>query len=267
MITFPNAKINIGLNVVSKRKDGYHNLESIFYPIELCDVLEIVEAKKSKITTSGIKIEGDVQSNLVLKAYKLLNNKYQIPEVAIHLHKNIPFGAGLGGGSSDAAFTLKMLNELFQLNLKEEQLIYFAEQIGADCPFFLKNKPCFASGIGNRLEPILLDLSKYKIVVVKPDIFVGTPEAYRNIIPKKPAFNLHKLNNLPIEEWKNVAVNDFEENIFSIYPEVRKIKEILYEQGALYAAMTGSGSAVFGIYRHLPVNFNNYLPKGIYIYR
>ena len=253
--------------MVSKRSDGYHNLNTIFYPIELCDVLEIVESEKTEISISGIEIGGNPENNLVFKAYTLLKENFQIPNVAIHLYKNIPFGAGLGGGSSDAAFTLLMLNQLFQLKLTKAELIRFALKIGADCPFFLYNKPCFASGIGNVLKPVSIDLSKFIIVVLKPQVFVSTKEAYQNIIPEKPGFNLQNLGTLAVEEWKNAALNNFEKHVFILYPEIAKLKQILYGQGALYASMSGSGSAVFGIFRRLPADFDKFIPTGIYIYR
>lgn len=267
MIVFPNAKINIGLNVVSKRPDGYHNLETVFYPVKMADALEFVEAKKTTLSISGIEVGGNTQDNLILKAYRLLKQDYQLPELAFHLHKVVPFGAGLGGGSSDAAFTLKGLNSHFNLNISDEQLEKYASQIGADCPFFIKNKSTFAFGIGNQFEAIELDLSSYSIVIVKPNIFVSTPEAYRNVCPKAPEFNLRKIGGLPVEEWKDNIVNDFEESVFSAYPEIAKIKETLYKQGAVYASMSGSGSAVYGIFRHSPIDLANYLPKGIFIYR
>ena len=267
MIVFPNAKINIGLNVVSKRTDGYHNLETVFYPVKLADALEFVEAKKTTLSISGIEVDGDSEDNLILNYFVQMKQDYQLPELAFHLHKVVPFGAGLGGGSSDAAFTLKALNSHYNLDLSEEQLEKYASQIGADCPFFIKSQPTFASGIGDQFEDIELDLSSYEIVIVKPDIFVSTPEAYRNVRPKAPEFNLRKTGRLPVEKWKDHIVNDFEESVFSAYPEIAKIKETLYKRGAVYASMSGSGSAVYGIFRHSPTDLANYLPKGIFIYR
>lgn len=267
MIYFPNAKINIGLNVVSKRMDGFHNLETIFFPVKLADALEIVESKKTKFSSSGIEIDGNPENNLVFKAYQILNNDYIIPPVKIHLHKVIPFGAGLGGGSSDAAFALKLLNEYFNLKISSEKLKSYATQIGADCPFFIENKPTFASGIGNQFQPVNLDLSEYKILIIKPNISVSTPDAYRNVIPSKPKFNLKEIENLPIEKWKNTIVNDFEESVFQKYSEINDLKQNLYKMGALYASMSGSGSAVFGIFRHLPANSNQLIPKNSFTYR
>lgn len=267
MISFPNAKINIGLNVVSKRKDGYHNLETIFYPVKLADALEIVEAEKTEFTSSGIKIDGKPEQNLVFKAYLLLQKDFDLAPVKMHLHKVVPFGAGLGGGSADAAFALKMLNSYFKLDISTDRLEKYAALIGADCPFFIQNKPTFAHGIGDQFEAVSLDLSEFKLVIVKPNISVSTPQAYGNIVPAKANFNLRGIENLPIEKWRDVVHNDFEKSVFPLYPEIEKIKQQLYELGALYASMSGSGSAVFGIFRHLPVNLDKYLPKGIFIYR
>ncbi len=267
MIAFPNAKINIGLNVVSKRSDGYHNLETVFYPVRLSDALEIVPSGKFGYSASGLEIDGDPENNLVVKAFRLLEHDFDISPVKIHLHKIIPFGAGLGGGSSDGAFALKMLNNYFSLDLDNQTLRMYAARLGADSPFFIDNQPAFASGIGDQLEPIDIDLSAYQIVIVKPDFSVSTVEAYRNIAPHKPEFNLKKIVGLPVENWKDAVKNDFEESVFPYYPKIREIKEKLYELGASYASMSGSGSAVFGIFRHLPMNLDNSLPKGIFIYR
>lgn len=267
MISFPNAKINIGLNVVSKRTDGYHNLETIFYPVKLADALELTESDNTAFSTSGIEIDGKPENNLVFKAYQLLQNDFNVPHIKLHLHKIIPFGAGLGGGSSDAAFALIMLNEYFKLNLSSAKLKLYAARIGADCPFFIENKPTFATGIGDQFKPINLDLSEYKILIVKPNTSVSTPDAYQNVIPAKPKFNLKNIENLPIEDWKYYLRNDFEKGVFQKYPEIDKLKQALYKMGALYASMSGSGSAVFGIFRHLPIDSDRFIPKGIFTYR
>lgn len=267
MISFPNAKINIGLNVVEKRLDGYHNLETVFYPVKLADALEFVEAKNTRLTISGIQVDGDPENNLIIKAYRLLRRDFQLPEIHFHLHKVVPFGAGLGGGSSDAAFALKMLNKHFNLNLDYQTLERYAAGLGADCPFFISNKPTFAHGIGDQFESINLDLSEYSIVIIKPAFSVSTVEAYRNIIPQKSEFDLRKIASLPVEEWRRVIKNDFEASVFPQHPQIRELKHQLYDLGAVYAAMSGSGSAVFGIFRRLPTDFDNYLPKGIFIYR
>ncbi len=267
MISFPNAKINIGLNVVSKREDGYHNLETIFYPVNLSDALEIVESDTTSFSSSGIEIDGNPTDNLVFQAYQNLKNDFDLPPVKLHLHKIIPFGAGLGGGSSDAAFTLKMLNEYFRLELTNHQLEKYAAKLGADCPFFIQNKATFASGIGDEFEPIELDLSEYKIAIFKPNISVSTPDAYRNIKPEKPRFDLRNIATLPVEKWKNQIQNDFEKSVFPQYPEIRELKEKLYKIGAVYAAMSGSGSAVFAIFHRLSMDFDKFIPKGIFTYR
>ncbi len=267
MIVFPNAKINIGLNVVSRREDGYHNLETIFYPVKLSDALEITDSGKTEFSLSGLRIDSPSENNLVYKAYSLLKKDFKLPALKIHLHKIIPFGAGLGGGSSDAAFALKLISKYCKLDLSTAELKKYASKIGADCPFFIENQPAFASGIGDQLEPVNIDIAEYEIVIVKPRISVSTPEAYRNIKPSQPSFSLKELNKIPIDEWRNLVVNDFERTVFPTYPEIQILKETLYEMGALYASMSGSGSAVFGIFRYLPMDFDNFLPKGIFIYR
>lgn len=267
MIVFPNAKINIGLNVVSKRDDGYHNLETIFYPVKLADALELADSDKTSLSTTGIQINAEPEQNLILKAYRLLSTDYNLPALQFHLHKVIPFGAGLGGGSSDAAFTLKMLNEYFNLGLSSEKLEIYASQIGADCPFFIQNKPTFATGIGNEFHNIELNLSDYEIVILKPNISVSTPEAYKNVIPRNPKFRLNEIVKTPVDDWKNLIVNDFEKSVFQKYPQIAELKQLLYDLGANFSSMSGSGSAVFGIFRHLPVDMKNKIPSGIFIYR
>jgi len=244
-----NAKINIGLSVVSKRLDGYHNLETIFYPAPLADYLDIEPCNgDTTLAIKGIDIDCDPKSNLVYKAWEMLHTEFQIPSVAITLEKNVPFGAGLGGGSSDAANTLKALNTLFSIGLTDTQLEQYAVRLGADCPFFIKNKPVFATGIGNEFTPIDLDLSAYRIEVIKPDVNVSTAMAYRGITPKPASFNLLNISTLPISEWKHYIKNDFEESVFPQFPEIAALKASLYSRGALYAAMSGSGSACFGIF-------------------
>lgn len=267
MVVFPNAKINIGLNVVSKRPDGYHNLETIFYPVSLCDALEMVESDETKLTTSGITIDGSTDKNLILKAYYLLQQQFNLSPVHFHLHKAIPFGAGLGGGSADAAFALKMLNDYFELKLSASQLESFAAQIGADCPFFIRNKPVFATGIGNEFHEIELDLSEYHIVILKPEFSVGTAEAYKNVVPRKPKFNLPEITRTAICDWKYLVVNNFEESVIPKYPQIGGLILLLYDSGASFASMTGSGSAVYGIFRNSPVIDLNKIPSGIFIYR
>ncbi len=248
MLFFPNAKINLGLNITSKRADGYHNLESIFYPIAWCDVLEIIPSKQLSFESSGLSIPG--QGNLCLMAYELMKSHYGIAPVSMHLHKNIPIGAGLGGGSSDAAFTLIALNTIFELGIENDELKKMAAQLGADCPFFIDNAPSLASGIGELLNPIDLDMSNYHLLVVKPDVFVSTLEAFSSIVPQTPIPSLAEEIKMPIEEWR--LKNDFEQSIFPQYPELLEIKKSLVQAGALYASMSGSGSSIYGIFSEKP---------------
>jgi len=255
MLTYPNAKINLGLNVVEKRPDGYHNIETIFYPIGLSDVLQVEVSETCtdySFSSSGILIDGDPEDNLIVKAYHLLRSGYQFPPIDISLIKQIPFGAGLGGGSSDAAFMLKTLNEMFQLKITPGRLEKIAAKLGADCPVFIKNKPVFATGIGNIFTPIKLSLKGYFLLLVKPDIHVSTPVAYSMIEPQKPEISLSELIYKPISEWKNVIKNDFEKSVFASHPEIKSIKNQLYDAGALYASMSGSGSSVYGIFESIP---------------
>lgn len=250
MIVFPNAKINIGLNVVERRPDGFHNIESIFYPVkELFDVLEVVESDELKFTSSGIAIPGSHDDNLCLKAYRVIKADFDIASVHIHLHKVIPIGAGLGGGSADAAFTLKALNELFKLQLTDEQLINYARKLGSDCAFFIKNSPVYAFGKGDEFEPVVLDLSNYNIKIEYPNTHIGTAEAYAGVSPKKSVKSIKEAIHLPISEWRNALKNDFEDSIFLNHPQIKSVKEKFYTEGALYASMTGSGSAVFGVFK------------------
>lgn len=253
MITFPNAKINLGLNIVEKRPDGYHNLETIFYPIPLQDALEITPweggERKYKLAQSGIQIAGDDENNLVVKAYKLLDNLHNLPPIEINLLKHIPSGAGLGGGSADAAFMLCILNQHFQLNIPNEQLEVYAAQLGADCAFFVENKPTFAEGIGNIFSPIELSLKGYKLLLVKPNIFVSTRDAFAQIKPKRPTISLKEVVKMPVEAWKTYMVNDFEESVFPQFPAIADIKAKLYDMGAIYASMSGSGSSVFALFK------------------
>lgn len=248
MISFPNAKINLGLNVVGARSDGYHNLETVFYPIPLCDALEIVPAKRLSLNVLGLPVEGDWEKNLVVRAFRLLQEDFGIPEVAIVLQKNIPMGAGLGGGSSDAAFMLKMLNEQFALHLTNEQLERYASQLGADCAFFVQNKPVFAEGIGNEFSPISLSLKGWQIVLIKPDVHISTVEAYRGVKCVAPDVRLREALQRPIEAWKDCVRNDFEASVFPLHPELGEIKRWLYDSGAVYVAMSGSGSTIYGIF-------------------
>lgn len=254
MVTFPNAKINLGLDIVSKRPDGYHNLETVFYPIPLEDVLEITTVKEESapdytFTMHNAVFEGDNNDNLVVKAYKILAADHKLPKVSIALYKNIPTGAGLGGGSSDAAFTLKMLNEIAELGLSDERLEQYAAQIGADCAFFIKNAPAYATGIGNILTPTTCNISGYTLVLVKPEIHISTKEAYSLVHPAAPETPLTVISQKPVEEWKGLMKNDFEKSVFAAHPSMEGIKEQLYAMGAVYASMSGSGSSFFGIFK------------------
>lgn len=252
MITFPNIKINLGLSITEKRPDGYHNLETVFYPVALEDALEIrtnPEAQqKFTLHQHGMEIAGNPENNLVVKAYLLLDKEFHLPPVEIHLYKHIPSGAGLGGGSSDAAFMLKLLNEHYNLQLSDNQLEDYAAILGADCAFFIKNTPTYAEGIGNIFSPIELSLKGYRIMIVKPDVFVSTREAFANIRPHRPEYPVREVIRRPVAEWKDTLINDFEANVFPQYPVIGEIKEELYHQGAIYASMSGSGSSVFGLF-------------------
>lgn len=253
MITFPCSKINLGLDIVSKRPDGYHNLETIFYPIPLEDALEITVNNRADAPEYTFKMfnatfkDGE-SDNLVVKAYKLLAANHTLPKVDISLYKHIPTGAGLGGGSSDAAFTLKMLNKIASLNFTDEKLEEYAAQIGADCAFFIKARPAFATGIGNILTPVDEYLKGYHLVLVKPDIHISTKEAYSLVVPSIPVVSLADTMSRPVNMWASSMKNDFERSVFAKFPETEKIKENLYRMGALYASMSGSGSSFFGIF-------------------
>lgn len=253
MITFPNAKINLGLNIIEKRPDGYHNLETIFYPINLQDALEVTRRenndKEYTLHISGAPLEGEPEDNLVVKAYKLLKKDYPgLLPVDIHMYKHIPAGAGLGGGSSDAVCMIKLLNDKFSLRLSTERMEEYAAKLGADCAFFIRNKPVFATGIGNLFEPVELSLKGYHIILIKPDIFVSTRDAFAEIKPVRPAVSLKEIVKQPIETWKSSMKNDFEDSVFKKFPEIAAIKDELYDLGAVYAAMSGSGSSVYGIF-------------------
>jgi 4-diphosphocytidyl-2-C-methyl-D-erythritol kinase len=256
MIRFPNAKINLGLQIVEKRADGYHNIETVFYPVNWCDALELTENKgvqgsseNCRLHLSGLPIDGNPNDNLLLKAYTLLSGKKKLPAVDVRLHKEIPMGAGLGGGSADAAFLLKMLNEYFSIGLSEKELEKEAAVLGSDCAFFVTNEPVYAHGKGDQFEPVRCSLKGYEIVVVYPNIHSNTKLAYSRVVPKPGKVNLKKfIEEAPIRDWKEHLVNDFEPSVFHHYPETALIKDQLYHSGALYASLSGSGSAVFGIF-------------------
>lgn len=249
MLAFPNCKINLGLNIIAKRPDGYHDIETVFYPLPLQDVLEIISSDELEFSSSGGSIPGDPEENLCVKAWHLLKQDFpRLPPVKIHLYKNIPIGAGLGGGSSDAAQTLILLNEKFSLGINREQFARYALQLGSDCAFFIYNQPCFAKGRGEVLDPIELDTSSWSLVIVYPPLHVSTSWAYANARPAPLRTSLKEIISLPIAQWKDRLANDFEEAVFHEFPAIRQVKEKLYSHGALYAALSGSGSAVFGIF-------------------
>lgn len=259
MVTFPNAKINIGLQIIEKRLDGFHNIASCFYPVGWCDVLEIVESDELKFSTSGIQIPGDSNQNLCLKAYQLLKADFDLPPVAMHLLKIVPIGAGLGGGSADAAFALKLLNDKFQLQLSHTQLEDYARKLGSDCAFFIQNKPQYCYNKGDEFGNIALSLKGKSIVLVYPNLHISTAEAYANVLPQKPTVDIREGLEKPIAEWKNFIVNDFENGLFKKYEILPTIKAKMYELGALYAAMTGSGSTIYGIFEEIPDLSNKFL--------
>jgi 4-diphosphocytidyl-2-C-methyl-D-erythritol kinase len=253
VISFPNCKINLGLHILGKREDGFHNLETVFYPIAFKDALEVIPATNStteiEFTGTGLAVDGNIADNLCVKAYHLLKKDFpHLPQVKVQLHKSIPMGAGLGGGSADASFMLKLLNEKFHLNLSPSQLINYSLQLGSDCPFFIINKPCFATGRGEILQEIKVDLAAYKIVLINPGIHVNTGWAFSNITPAHPVKSIKEIIQQPVETWKTELKNDFEVPVFAAHPPVKAIKESLYNQGAVYAAMSGSGSTIFGIF-------------------
>lgn len=268
MIIFPIAKINLGLNVVEKRPDGYHNLQTVFYPVPIIDALEVQvmdEAFPSDhdcdLKVTNINIDGDEQRNLVVRAYQLLKKDFPtLPRIHTHLWKGIPTQAGMGGGSSDCAYMMLLLNRQFQLGLTDDQLIQYAAQLGADCAFFILSQPCYAEGIGEKLNPIEVSLNGYHIVVVRPDIPVSTKEAFSLIHPHYPAQNCRETVMQPVETWRETLVNDFEESVFALHPEIGDIKQQLYDMGATYAAMTGSGSALFGLFKKQPDSLSQAFP-------
>lgn len=260
MITFPIAKINLGLNVVERREDGYHNLETVFYPVPIKDALEVhvmdeafPSAVDCDLKVSNIQIEGDEQRNLVVRAYQLLKEDFPtLPRLHAHLWKGIPTQAGMGGGSSDCAYMIMLLNNMFGLGMTDNQMMQYAARLGADCAYFIKSTPCYAEGIGEQLQPVTLDLAGWYIGVVRPDIPVPTKEAFSCIRPHRPQKNCREIVAQPVETWRQELVNDFEESVFALHPEIGSIKERLYAMGATYAAMSGSGSALFGLFQEEP---------------
>ena len=271
MLTKPIAKINLGLNVVERRPDGYHNLETVFYPVQICDALEVFEmdeqfpsAVDCDLKVTNIHIDGDEQKNLVVRAYNLLKQDFPaLPRIHAHLYKGIPTQAGMGGGSSDCGFMITLLNQMFKLGLSDEQMIQYAARLGADCAFFILNKPCYAEGIGEKLEPIGLDLSGWYLAIVRPAIPVSTKEAFSLITPQHPALNCRDVVMQPVETWRDRLTNDFEKSVFALHPEIGAIKDRLYDMGAVYAAMSGSGSSLFGLFRK-PVSLEEFDAEGTF---
>lgn len=266
MIIFPNAKINLGLNVIKRRADGFHNIETVLYPVKIKDALEIVEAADFVFSSSGLP-SGNPGENLCVKAWNLIAQNYAIPGAHIHLHKQIPVGAGLGGGSADAAFCLRLINEKFQLGMSIFQMQDYARILGSDCAFFIENKPVFADGKGDQFQNIDLNLDKYYLVLAMPPVHVNTAEAYHGIKPAVTDFSLNRLPDLPVKEWRETVKNAFEDTIFKKHPIIEKLKDSFYNSGALYASMSGSGASVYGIFEkevRLPeLEQNNVLYYGI----
>ena len=248
MIVYPNAKINLGLNVLSRRNDGYHNIETVFYPIPLQDALEVTDAEVTSLRIVGQHLDCPVEENLVMKALRLIESEFQLPPIDIYLYKHIPSGAGLGGGSSDAAAMMRLLNDRFHLGLSTVDMQQRLASLGADCPFFILNQPALATGVGDVLTPVNMELIGWNLVLVKPDIQVSTRDAYATVTPHQPQMPLAQVVQRPIEEWQQLMVNDFEASVFPKYPEIAAIKDKLLDMGATYAAMSGSGSAVYGLF-------------------
>lgn len=269
MIAFPNCKINLGLNIIAKRDDGFHDLETVFYPLAFHDALEILNEVEGQPKTidhgrnnsiqfkqTGFDVPGNKEDNLCVKAYSLLKKDFlQLPSLYMHLHKAIPLGAGLGGGSADGAFTLKVLNDTFNLNLSTNQLITYATKLGSDCPFFIINQPCYATGRGEVLKPVSVDLGNYSFILINPGININTAWAFSQVMPKTPAQPVMRIITQAVNTWKETLLNDFEDVVSRYHPAIRSIKEELYNHGALYSSMTGSGSTVFGIFE------KNKIPK------
>ena len=271
MLTKPIAKINLGLNVVEKRPDGYHNLETVFYPVQIEDALEVYPMDPEfpseydcDLKVTNITIDGDEQRNLVVRAYNLLKADFPtLPRIHAHLYKGIPTQAGMGGGSSDCGFMITLLNDMFKLGLSDQQMIDYAAHLGADCAFFIFNRPCYAEGIGEKLQPIDLDLKGWYLSLVRPDIPVSTREAFALIKPHYPEVNCREVVKQPVESWRDALVNDFEGSVFAVHPELGAVKDRLYELGATYAAMSGSGSTLFAL-SHQPLNLDEFNSEGTF---
>lgn len=271
MLKFPHAKINLGLFVTRRLENGYHVLQTLFYPIDWCDAVEIIaegEPGECRIVMSGIAIDGDPENNLCVKAYRRLQKLFpDLPGCTIYLKKIVPFGAGLGGGSSDGAHVLLMLREMFSLDISDADLEKEAAAMGADCAFFCRKGAQYCEGIGSEMEPYPLSLSGKHIIVVKPPFGVSTKEAYSNVKPVMPEVPLYELLKKPVEEWKDCIVNDFEKSVFPLHPELAEVKQALYDHGAIYASMSGSGSALFGIFNEEPEGYENWFAEGYEVHK
>jgi len=263
MVTFPPCKINLGLHILSKRPDGYHEIETCFYPIPWTDILEIIPLPEFSFTCTGIELPGNAEENLCVKAYKLLQQDFNFGEANIHLHKIIPSGAGLGGGSSDAASVLVMVNQMFGLKCSSEKLKVYASRLGSDCAFFIDNKPMMGLGRGELLQEVNVNLQGKFLVLVKPDIHVSTADAYAMVKPSQPAAELKTILVSGIHTWRDQLKNDFEQSVFQKFPKINSIKDMLYDAGALYASMSGSGSSVFGIFDK-PIDLTHHFPGAVY---
>lgn len=251
MVLFPPAKINLGLRVLGKRSDGYHDIETCFYPVSLCDILEgiLAAGSETKFSNSGLPIQGNTVENLVTNGYNILNERFRLPPMELHLHKIIPMGAGLGGGSADAAYTLKLINDLFKLDLSKEDIFDFAIQLGSDCAYFLQNNVSMGFGRGEILKPVPVSLKGWHLLLVKPDVHISTSEAFGGLTASKPTEELQTALLKPVEEWKDKITNDFETVVFRKHPVIREIKDKLYSLGATFALMSGSGASVYGLFK------------------
>jgi 4-diphosphocytidyl-2-C-methyl-D-erythritol kinase len=248
MISFPHCKINLGLHVLARRNDGYHEIETCFYPVPRTDILEIIPAALFSFTQSGLPVHGAPEDNLCVKGFRLIQKEFGVGEAQIHLHKTLPMGAGLGGGSSDAAFTMRLLNDIFALGISAARLKELAARLGSDCAFFVEDAPMMGTGRGEILNPATVNLNGKYIVLVKPDVHVSTTEAYSGIEPRKHPRAVQEILQLPMRDWKDKLVNDFEQTIFKKYPSIQHVKEKLYSLGAGYACMSGSGASVYGLF-------------------
>ncbi len=256
MILFPSAKINLGLRVTSKRSDGFHNIESVFYPVPLHDVIEFMEASEFKLTIYGKSVPGKLSDNLLYKTWELLKKHYDIPPVEVHLLKNIPVGSGFGGGSADAAFFMKGLNDFFQLRITDERLLTLATQLGSDCSFFIQNMPALVTGRGEIIQPCNLNLSGFFLILIIPKLNLSTSGLFSRIIPKATTISVSEIVRKPVKQWKQLLFNDFEKIVFQDYPKLSKLKQELSKRGALYASMTGTGSALYGLFETKPEIIN-----------